>query len=327
MKDLSNDSIYDLLAKQFTGELKPEDQGKLMQWINEDPDNKKYAEQLALLWHESKKIAVQSTIEEDAAWLRFKEKVRSIEHQQKRVKMHHVWLRVAAMVIVVAGLGLIFYYVANKKMQHDMVSVSFQTTNNTQTDTLPDASVIVLNKNSRLSYPSRFKKDKRYVSLQGEAFFHVTPNKESPFIISVNDVTVRVVGTSFNIRSVYGKTEVIVETGIVQVTKNGKTIELRPKEKVVTEWQDTVLQKEENTDELYQYYRSKKFVCNNTPLRRLVETLNEAYDAHITIANDRVGNLKLTTTFDNISLNQILSVIRETFNTSIVYKNGEIILQ
>ncbi|MBN9297659.1 MAG: FecR domain-containing protein [Filimonas sp.] len=327
MKDLSNDIINDLLVKQLTGELKPEEQGELAQWINADADNKKYAAQFALLWDESKKIAAKSTIEEDAAWLRFKEKVRSNDADRKVVKMRWAWLRVAVMVVVVAGFGLFYYYTTNQKARQDVMLLSWETTSNTQTDTLPDASVIVLNKNSKLSYPSRFDDKKRYVSLEGEAFFQVTPNKEVPFVIGVNDITVRVVGTSFNIRSVGGKTEVIVETGIVQVTKNGKTIELRPKEKVTTVWKDTALQKEDNKDELYQYYRSKKFVCNNTALSRLVEMLSEAYDAHITIGNERVGNLRLTTTFDNVSLDQVLTIISETFNISVTHKNNEIILQ
>ena len=96
---------------------------------------------------------------------------------------------------------------------------------------MPDGSVITVNKNSTLSYPSEFKGKTREVALNGEAFFKVTPNKEKPFIIHVNDVTVRVVGTSFNIRSEKGKTEVIVETGIVQVTKNKRTVSLLPKRK------------------------------------------------------------------------------------------------
>ena len=95
-------------------------------------------------------------------------------------------------------------------------------------DTLPDGSFVTLNKNSSIHYPKKFPGRKRNIELKGEAFFTVTPDKEKPFVISVNDVTVTVVGTSFNIKSVSGKTQVVVESGIVQVTKNNKTIELKP---------------------------------------------------------------------------------------------------
>lgn len=51
-------------------------------------------------------------------------------------------------------------------------------------------------------------------------------DKRRPFIITVNDVTVKVVGTSFNIKSFEGKTEVIVETGIVEVEKKNLKVML-----------------------------------------------------------------------------------------------------
>jgi transmembrane sensor len=143
----------------------------------------------------------------------------------------------------------------------------------------------------------------------------------------VNDVTVRVVGTSFNVKSVNGVTEVIVETGIVQVIRNSKMVELHPKEKTKVTQQDSVLTKAKEQDKLYNYYRSKEFVCDGTPLWKLVQALNEAYNVHIEIENPKLRSEPLTVTFNNESLDQILDVIIETFKIKKTQEQDRIILR
>jgi ferric-dicitrate binding protein FerR (iron transport regulator) len=138
---------------------------------------------------------------------------------------------------------------------------------------------------------------------------------------------VKVVGTSFNIRSVNGNTEVIVETGIVEVSQKNRKVVLHPKEKVLIGNRDTALVKNQETDALYNYYRTNEFVCDNTPLWKLVEVLNEAYHVQIVIGRNELRNLPLTTTFSNESLDRILEVISITFNTKINRAGDRIIIQ
>ena len=197
----------------------------------------------------------------------------------------------------------------------DTRQISLASLNGVVTDTLPDGSVITLNKNSSLEYPENFKGKKRSVSLKGEAFFNVAANKKKPFEIAVNDILVRVVGTSFNIRSENGSTEVIVETGIVQVIRDDKMVELRPGQKLVVGQENQNLVPQNEEEQLYNYYRSKEFVCDNTPLWKLVETLNEAYQVNIIIERPELKALPLDVTFSNESLDVILDIIKETFNT------------
>lgn len=194
-------------------------------------------------------------------------------------------------------------------------------------DTLSDGTVVTINKGSSISYNSKFKGDTRKVDLKGQAFFNVTPNKKKPFIVSVGDVEVTVVGTSFNVSVSHGVTEVVVETGIVKVTKAGRTVELRPNEKLETYSKDTVMKKEHVTDKLYNYYRTKQFVCDDTPLWKLVEVLNEAYDSNIVFGDPAIRNLAINTTFDNESLEQVLNVIKETFNITVTKEGDTITLK
>jgi len=163
--------------------------------------------------------------------------------------------------------------------------------------------------------------------LRGEAFFTVTPNKKKPFVISVNDVQITVVGTSFNVKTINGNTEVVVETGIVKVTRAGKTVELKANEEVIAGPNDSAMRKEKVSDQLYKYYRTKEFVCDDTPLWKLVEVINEAYNSHIVISNPALKDMSMTTTFNNESLEQVLNVISLTLNIKVIKEGDTIILQ
>ena len=231
-------------------------------------------------------------------------------------------MRIAAAVIIIAGIGLIAYLLTNNSKQ-----VTVLAEQNVMSDTLSDGSVVTINKGSSISYNNKFKGDTRKVELKGEAFFNVTPDKKKPFVISVNDVQVTVVGTSFNVKNIDGNTEVVVETGIVKVTKDGKTVELKANEKMEVRATDTVMNTEAVSDRLYNYYRTKQFVCDDTPLWKLVEVVNEAYNSKIIIGDPAIRNLTITTTFDNESLEQVLNVIKETFNITVVTEGDTIILK
>src|SRR5690606_36937232 len=96
-----------------------------------------------------------------------------------------------------------------------------------------DGSMIFLNRNTELQYPNQFAKDKRIINLiGGEAFFKVSPDKSKPFIVNIRDVRVTVIGTSFNIRVNENKTELIVESGIVEVQNKDIIIRLKRNEMV-----------------------------------------------------------------------------------------------
>jgi ferric-dicitrate binding protein FerR (iron transport regulator) len=233
----------DLLVKYMLGETTGEERAWVEEWLAADAVNKKQFEDFKTIWEESKKLAAVSTVDEDAAWARFKNRVKNPLQKEAVVRKMNLggWLKIAALFILVAGAGLLGYQLfSDNKVEEVLVASQALPV----VDTLPDGSVVTLNKNSSLNYPSKFKGNARAIALKGEAFFNVTPNKEKPFVINVNDVQIKVVGTSFNVRSENGVTEVIVETGVVQVTRNNKMVELRPAEKLKVGAVDSVLVKE-----------------------------------------------------------------------------------
>ena len=327
MGEIHSNINDELLVKYLLQETSSDESHAVEQWMNEGEHNRKYYEQLQNIWNKSRAMASENRVDEELAWKRFQSRIKSSDPV---IAIHRRtgWLRIAALLIVIAGVVLLSYILVSEKAPVEQLSL--HTTNSVLTDTLPDGSVITLNKNSTLIYPETFGSKKRSVDLNGEAFFNIKADPNKPFEISVNDITVRVLGTSFNIKSENGITEVIVETGIVQVIKKHRSVELKPNQKLVVEPHDSVLIPQIEKEQLYNYYRSKEFVCENTPLWKLAAVLNEAYGVNIVIERDELRTLPLDVTFSNESLDVILEIIKETFNTyqiEIVKKDSSIILR
>jgi transmembrane sensor len=322
-------TMDELIAKYLLGEATAAEVAEVERWVAENEANRKQFEHFRFLWDESRKLAAVSNADETLAWQRFKQKL-EVPAQQPGIVISllkkNQWLKIAAAVAILLTGAVLIKTLFFKETADQILLV--QTQENTVTDTLPDGSTVTLNKNSAIEYNSKFTKgNKRSLTLKGEAFFTVVPDKKKPFIIKVNDIEVKVVGTSFNIKTVNGQTEVIVKTGVVAVTRNNKTILLRPAEKVITTTGDSSLTKQTETDKLFNYYESKEFVCDNTPLWRLVEVLNEAYDANIVIGRKELRSLPITTSFSNESLDKILQVIAGTFQLQVIKKDNQIVLQ
>jgi transmembrane sensor len=313
-------------VKYLLGEASPEEEQTVTEWMKENETHQEYYNQFKKIWDQSKALAGGSNVDVNKAWDRFQNRIAGQHEPAKILKPRFSWIRIAASVILVAGLGIAIFMLVNKNTTpNEMVA---QTGQNVLVDTLSDGSVITLNKRSTITYPSKFKGNTRVVALKGEAFFNVAPDKKKPFIISVNDVEVTVVGTSFNIKSENGNTEVVVESGFVRVTRSGKTVELNAGEKVVMRANDSIASKEAVDEKLYNYYRTKEFVCDETPLWKLVQVLNDAYDAKIIIGRKELNDKKITTIFYNESLEKILEIIHLTFDIIVIKKeDGQIILQ
>ncbi len=317
----------ELLVKHLLQEANTEEQTLVNDWIHASEENKRYYDHFSLIWEQSKYQAVQSTVDTDAAWQRFQQRVQPAEAKTTKViempRRNLGWMRIAAMLVILLGSGWLIYNFSGVG-GNNMIAVNSE--NEVKICNLPDGSVVTLNKNSSLSYPASFKGNTRDIELHGEAFFDVAPDKSKPFVISVNDVEVKVVGTTFNVKNTTEKTEVVVETGIVEVSKQKNMVKVNPKEIAVVMKNEAPVKKT-NTDELYNYYRTREFVCNATPLWRLVDVLNEAYSADIVIENTRVKNLPLTTTFHNEPLDGILQVVSETLDIKVEKNGNRIILK
>lgn len=293
-------------------------------WCKADPANLRHFEQIREIWILSKNLEFKGDLDVAASLQRLKNKAAIPKVPVSKVVPlpdNRIWFQsVAALFLLCGALWVYTSFLGTRQ-------IAFSTRQLVATDTLSDGSVITLNKNSLLTYPRQFRGAQRLVSLtKGEAFFSITPNKEQPFVITTGKTTIKVLGTSFNVKNKGGAIEVIVETGIVEVAENGKTLSVHPGEKVLIQKNTRALVREFTTDHLYNYYRSKQFIAHNTPLWRMVQVLNEAYNSNIIIGRKELSSLPLNTTFKDESLADILQVISSTFNIRIEKKAQQIIL-
>lgn len=317
----------DLLVKVMLGEASEQEKTDINTWLAESSENRKYFEHFQAIWQTSRALAVHSDISEAEAWQRFK---RRTSYPARVIPLHGQrsgfrWWSAAAAVFILAGVVWLYYTSADQPVPEQ---ISLKTAGETRTDTLPDGSVVTLNKHSSVAYQKDFTaSDKREISLNGEAFFQVKPDRSKPFTIHVNEVTVTVLGTSFNVKSTKQKTEVVVETGLVQVQNATHMAKAKPREVVTVYKAQSTLVKERVKDDFYKYYRTHKLVCSDTPLYELVETLNDIYEVNIIIENPQITRRKINTVFDELPLNQVLSIISETLNVSVEKHDDRIILK
>jgi transmembrane sensor len=118
---------------------------------------------------------------------------------------------------------------------------------------LPDGTRVWLNAASSITYPTSFAGTQRLVSLTGEAYFEVAPNKQMPFIVKSGMQTVEVLGTHFNINA-YADESLVKTTlleGSVKVASAAKSAIIVPGEQAVIDRQGngTITKRQLDTDQ------------------------------------------------------------------------------
>ena len=173
---------------------------------------------------------------------RFEQMVRSGNTEAKIIKMNRKpWLRYAVAAVLVISATVLSYRIFSEKQPVALFSYEYTTAAGAhKTVVLPDSSVIMLNANSHLSISRHFNNEHREVTITGEAFFDIKHDEEHPFIVHTSEYRIRVLGTSFNVKSYPGGegSETDLVSGKVEIVTNGDThlkdrVILRPNEKFV----------------------------------------------------------------------------------------------
>jgi ferric-dicitrate binding protein FerR (iron transport regulator) len=145
---------------------------------------------------------------------------------------------------------------------------------------LPDGSTVFLNAGSSIFYDKHFNGTLREVTLLGEAFFDVVKNPDRPFIVHAGGINIRVLGTSFNVRSY--PDEKIFETtlihGLVQISKANdakhRTFFLHPNQKFMASYFDSSTDEDEDENDATE--RATSLDSKSFAIKNLDSTLKEA---------------------------------------------------
>lgn len=283
------------------------------------------------LYYDLKKIQVQP------AWEKVEQRIHSGSQKSSTVRkiFAHPVYRLAAAVIVGAALlfsGYLAFF--NPSAGRSMVEVTAPA-RSVKNVILPDGTQVSLNSSTRLQYPRKFTGNLRKVTIEGEAFFEVKPDKNKPFIIHAGDAQIKVLGTSFNVNAYPGarKVEVIVETGRVQVTNKAPStaatneLILTPGDKGTLDYVSNALLKTTNQDPNFLAWKTHDLYFKSTSLSEVITNLEKAYKIKISLADPNLNDLRLTAHFNNYPLDFILKVIESTFNLEAVDQDGQYILK
>jgi ferric-dicitrate binding protein FerR (iron transport regulator) len=195
---------------------------------------------------------------------------------------------------------------------------------------LPDGSKVWLSADSRLRYPAVFAEGKRDIQLEGEAFFDVVQNPSRPFEVYLQKGSVRVLGTSFNIRS-YKEDMLVttsVATGKVAFRGDDKTIsnELTTGRKAIYNKETQELELMDTDPLLDKGWIDGTLVFRSENLESVARTLERYYGKKIVFLDDKPRKFRFTGTFLNKSQTEILQYLSKTKPFSFTVSDSAILI-
>ena len=183
--------------------------------------------------------------------------------------------------------------------------------------TLEDGTQVWINADSKLEYSHDFLKGPtRDVYLQGEAYFDVTSDKSRPFIVHVQGVEIKVLGTAFNVKGYHGehKIEATLVHGKISfsgASADNVTLAANQRAVFLTEKKRLLVENNVQTD-TYTSWRKGVLVFDDQPLYEILPILERTFN--VTIHTDQATSLdcRFTASINNMSLDEVL----ELFSTS-----------
>jgi transmembrane sensor len=314
----------ELIVRYLAGEATPEEAMALEDWLT-SPENRLYFEELQATWSALSPLKKQRNVHRDEAW-KIVDRQLDADNTASKTKtfnLNRFVLRIAASVMIVVAASLIIYL---KIRDVKSPAVNIATTNSAEHVTFPDNSTATVYRNSAVSYPEHFKDDLREVQLsRGEVFFNITPDKQKPFLIHTPIASVKVVGTSFNVRMNAGELEVGVHEGTVLVYTSHDSVYLEAGFTGVVQLATRSVRVQDSINANAWGYATGKFSYSDTPLPAVIADIEKAYPCSIKLKNPAIEKCRLTATFDHVSAENIINLIAETLNLTVA-KNGTVFI-
>ncbi|QHT69238.1 FecR family protein [Rhodocytophaga rosea] len=332
------------------------------QWMNEYPDKRSMVEQariivLSLQTQEPLEIDDETLQQEiNKIFLLTEEKPLTPQKTHKTAQVHsfgYLFIRVAASVVILLSIG--WWYWQYKPLADQPAKLT--RTIPTQTASaqiehvnrgtepmlinLPDKSTVLLQENSRIYYASIFNDSIREVHLEGEAFFEVAKDPKRPFYVYTDEITTRVVGTSFHVKAnpADNNISVIVKTGRVSVftnTDQKKTMAKDSSGLVLTPNEQLIYQKADKqiTQTVVKPIEIRRlaipennFVFHQTPVSQVFSRLEENYNVDIEYTVTQLRNCDLTASFTDEPFAVKLDLICGAIGVSYQMEGNRIIIQ
>ena len=315
-----NSQIDLLIVRSLTESLTEQEEGELKAFMSESLLNKKYVESLWGAWKSSHESSLFNKIDSRKDW----ESVRNrMGFGQREIKSFRSrLLRVAAVIVpalIILSSVFAYYYLPgfgrltafNAKHSKEMIN-------------LPDGSEVTLRQDARLIVVKGLKGNKRKVKLRGEAYFKVEKDSNHPFLISVAGAKIEVVGTAFDLESRGEKVTINVTEGIVRFSGRHNEILVHKGEKAV--FDGKTISKYKIEDNNFLAWKTGVMNFQNAGIDDILRVVVDCYDEISGYKIDSKSNIKVTTTFNNQPIKEVVEELQIHFNKKIVLHDGILII-
>ena len=176
---------------------------------------------------------------------------------------------------------------------------------------LADGTRVWLNTESKLRYPVAFTGEERRVEMDGEVYFEVAKNREKPFVVTVNGVDIRVLGTSFNVSAYQEDVVTTLVTGKVQLKKGDEQVVLLPNQQAI--WSDDKFKVKQVDARNYVLWKEGIFYFEDVDLETILDDMARWYNVTIFYVNPTLKKMKFSVEIKRYEdINEILRRIEQT---------------
>jgi len=203
--------------------------------------------------------------------------------------------------------------------------------------TLPDGTQVWINSGSKISYPDNYGKKSRTVRLTGEALFKVAKNARKPFFVEAGAAKVKVLGTTFNLKSYPGENsiETALIEGSVEITvqpdkpgSSARTLKIKPGERLIySQTENRLLVNKFEQGEVADW-TNNKLVFRNDCFENLVNKAERWYDIDFVYYDKDLNKQRLTVEMHpNEPVTRLLEIIELTMDVECVYENNTVTIK
>lgn len=306
------------LLRYLKGELSAEEACEVEKWADESKENERELVALAKVYHLGHLARNYSKQEVDQAWAKVSGRADGKKKNSVKARPHRwvIWsMAVAILMLVCVNVHLMLNDGPAPVQEGYLTLTSVKGSHVVYT--LPDSTIVTLNRNSTLEFPVAFNSMERRVRLTGEGFFEVAKDPSRPFIVETDkDINIKVLGTTFNLQS-YASDDVVqvsLISGSVEVSRDNKgdfSYLMHPSEKFTYNTHTGEMAVENMVGVDGTEWMFGKIIFSDTTLKEVARQLTNHYDIPVRIADEKLSNIRFTGSFDNHRLEQVLYYVEQ----------------
>ncbi len=307
----------DQLIKYVTGNLGEDEAKDVRSWIRADEANKNEFIRLKNIHAFASEGKQKLTLEDD-----FLELNQKIDHKPKSniQLITRQYLKYAAILIAALFIGFSvseIRYRFTSDQTTELYNEYYSPEGQISEFKLADGTRVWLNSGTRIKVPMNFDSKHRILFMEGEAFFEVAKDPKNPFYVHTIELSVKVMGTSFNVSAYQSdiNSEVTLINGQVGIKERyGQRLAmLLPGQQLVYDKTTGKKLKREVDTSPYEAWRDGKMIFKDRSLEYIAERLERWYNVEIEFNCPEISQLKFTgTILKNKPLSQVLEAITLT---------------